>query len=125
MSDRDSPQTPNIILIFCDDLGYGDLGCYGSRANRTPRLDRMADEGIRFTDLYVPAPLCTPSRAGLMTGCYPKRVGLDYGYRNGTLFPGDPLGRFHGPRFPLQSEIDTLKMFGRGPFVGERLHGMQ
>ena len=86
------PQTPNIILIFCDDLGYGDLSCYGSGRNRTPRLDRMADEGLRFTDLYVPAPLCTPSRAGLMTGCYPKRVGLDYGYRDGTLFPGDPLG---------------------------------
>ena len=83
---------PNIILIFCDDLGYGDLSCYGSELNRTPRLDRMAEEGIRFTDFYVPAPLCTPSRAGLMTGCYPKRVGLDYGYRNGTLFPGDPLG---------------------------------
>jgi arylsulfatase A len=85
------PQ-PNIILIFCDDLGYGDLTCYGSDLNRTPRLDQMASEGTRFTDLYVPAPLCTPSRAGLMTGCYPKRVGLDYGYRNGTLFPGDPLG---------------------------------
>ena len=85
------PQ-PNIILIFCDDLGYGDLTCYGSELNRTPRLDKMAKEGLRFTDLYVPAPLCTPSRAGLMTGCYPKRVGLDYGYRNGTLFPGDPLG---------------------------------
>jgi arylsulfatase A len=85
-------QAPNIILIFCDDLGYGDLSCYGSEHNRTPRLDRMADEGVRFTDFYVPAPLCTPSRAGLMTGCYPKRVGLDYGYRNGTLFPGDPLG---------------------------------
>lgn len=87
MSDK-----PNIILIFCDDLGYGDIGCYGSALNRTPRLDRMAEEGARFTDFYVPAPLCTPSRAGLMTGCYPKRVGLDYGYRNGTLFPGDPLG---------------------------------
>ena len=85
-------RPPNIILIFCDDLGYGDLSCYGSQDNRTPRLDRMTDEGLRFTDFYVPAPLCTPSRAGLMTGCYPKRVGLDYGFRNGTLFPGDPLG---------------------------------
>ena len=85
-------RPPNIILIFCDDLGYGDLSCYGSKDNRTPRLDRMADEGLQFTDFYVPAPLCTPSRAGLMTGCYPKRVGLDYGFRNGTLFPGDPIG---------------------------------
>ncbi|MEW6753753.1 MAG: sulfatase [Candidatus Latescibacterota bacterium] len=83
---------PNIILIFCDDLGYGDIGCYGSPVNRTPRLDRMAAEGVRFTAFYVGAPLCTPSRAALMTGCYPRRVGLDYGYRDPTLFPGDPLG---------------------------------
>ena len=53
----DTPETrPNIIVIFCDDLGYGALACYGSELNRTPRLDRMADEGMRFTDFYVPAP---------------------------------------------------------------------
>ena len=92
MTQPPTDLNPNIILIFCDDLGYGDLGCYESEVNSTPRLDQMAAEGIRFTDFYVPAPLCTPSRAGLMTGCYPKRVGLAYGYRNGTLFPGDPLG---------------------------------
>jgi arylsulfatase A len=92
MSNPAKPQKPNIILIFCDDLGYGDLSGYGSNLNRTPRLDQMAEEGVRFTDFYVAGPLCTPSRAGLMTGCYPKRVGLDYGYRDGTLFPGDPMG---------------------------------
>ena len=113
----DTPETrPNIIVIFCDDLGYGDLTCYGSELNRTPRLDRMADEGMRFTDFYVPAPLCTPSRAGLMTGCYPKRVGLDYGYRNGTLFPGDPLGlnpdEITLPRL-LKDEGYATKMVGK------------
>ena len=66
---------PNYVLIFCDDLGYGDLGCYGSKKNRTPRIDQLAREGMRFTDFYSSSPVCTPSRASLMTGCYARRVG--------------------------------------------------
>jgi len=67
---------PNYILIFCDDLGYGDLGCYGSKKNRTPRIDQLAQEGMRFSDFYSSSPVCTPSRASLMTGCYARRVGM-------------------------------------------------
>lgn len=70
---------PNIILINCDDLGYGDLTCYGAKDIRTPQLDRMAAEGTRFTDFSVTSALCTPSRASLMTGKYPGRVGLAIG----------------------------------------------
>jgi len=70
---------PNIILINCDDLGYGDLGCCGAKDIRTPQLDRMAAEGTRFTDFSVTSALCTPSRASLMTGKYPGRVGLATG----------------------------------------------
>ena len=66
----------NVVLIFCDDLGYGDLGCYGSQVNRTPNIDQLADQGQRFTDFYSSSPVCTPSRASLMTGCYPRRVGM-------------------------------------------------
>ncbi len=77
---------------MADDLGYGDLGCYGSMLNKTPRLDRMAEEGLRCTDFYMGAPVCSPSRAGLMTGCYPKRVGLDSGVEWGVLLPADPIG---------------------------------
>ncbi|MEM7385272.1 MAG: sulfatase-like hydrolase/transferase, partial [Verrucomicrobiota bacterium] len=69
-------EPPNVILIFCDDLGYGDLGCYGSTKNRTPHIDRLAKEGMRFTDFYSSSPVCTPSRASLMTGCYARRVGM-------------------------------------------------
>ena len=67
---------PNLIVIFCDDLGYGDLGCYGSEKNRTPRIDKLAAEGMKFTDFYSSSPVCTPSRASLLTGCYARRVGL-------------------------------------------------
>ncbi len=67
-------KNPNVILLNIDDLGYGDIGCYGSRLNFTPHIDRLAEEGILFTDFYAPASVCTPSRAGLMTGCYPKRI---------------------------------------------------
>ncbi len=66
----------NIVLILADDLGYADVGCFGGKGVRTPSLDRMAREGIRLTDFYVAQAVCTASRAALMTGCYPNRVGL-------------------------------------------------
>ncbi|MCG8652314.1 MAG: sulfatase [Pirellulales bacterium] len=69
-------QPPNFVVIFCDDLGYGDLGCYGSTKNRTPRIDSLATQGTRFTDFYSSSPVCTPSRSSLLTGCYPRRVGM-------------------------------------------------
>src|SRR5262245_854134 len=65
---------PNIVIIFADDLGYGDLGCYGSTTNRTPRLDRLAREGTRFTSFYVQV-VCGPSRSALLTGRQPVRSG--------------------------------------------------
>jgi len=68
-------ERPNIVFIFIDDQGYYDLGCYGATEVKTPRIDAMASEGTRFTDYYAAAPICSPSRAGLLTGCYPRRVG--------------------------------------------------
>jgi len=76
---------PNVIVILCDNLGYGDLGCFNPGAYQpTPRIDRMAQQGMKFTHAYAAAPVCTPSRAALLTGCYPRRVGLD-------LAPGQGL----------------------------------
>ncbi len=69
-------RNPNFIIILADDLGYGDLHCYGSKTNSTPNLDRMAADGVRFTDCYVPMPYCAPSRASLLTGRYPFRHGM-------------------------------------------------
>lgn len=71
-------RPPNIVLVFCDDLGYGDIGAFGARRVRTPNIDRMAREGTVLTDYYAAANLCTPSRAGLLTGRYPIRTGLAY-----------------------------------------------
>lgn len=71
-------NSPNIILIFADDLGYGDLGCYGSTTIHTPNLDRLANEGIRFTDYRSVCSVCSPSRASLLTGRYPSRCGMPY-----------------------------------------------
>ncbi len=76
MSSHTEPP-PNIIIINADDLGYGDLSCYGSRAIKTPNIDNLAREGMRFMDFHACDSVCTPSRAGLLTGRYPKRMGLD------------------------------------------------
>ena len=74
---------PNIILILCDDLGQGDPGCYGDKTIRTPHIDRLASEGVRFTDFYASASLCTPSRIGLLTGRYAIRSGLVFPLQSG------------------------------------------
>ena len=68
-----SDERPNVVLIFADDMGYGDLSCYGHPVIQTPNIDQMADEGIRFTSFYSAASVCTPSRAALLTGRYPVR----------------------------------------------------
>lgn len=74
---------PNIIIFFTDDQGYADVGCFGAEGFITPNFDQLADNGIRFTNFYVPATVCTPSRAGILTGQYPKRSNL----HEGVLFP--------------------------------------
>lgn len=84
-------KPPNFVLIFCDDLGYGDLGSFGHPSIRTPNLDRMAAEGQRWTSFYAAAPVCTPSRAALMTGRYPVRNGMCSDKR-GVLFPDSAGG---------------------------------
>ncbi len=103
-----SPETrpPNVVLMFTDDQGYGDLGCYGHPTLRTPNLDRLAEEGARFTQFYVPSPVCSPSRAALLTGCYPKRIGM---HRH-VVFPPDDHG--------LHPDEDTIAdVLSRGGYA--------
>jgi arylsulfatase A-like enzyme len=85
-------KPPNIVFIYADDLGYGDLGCYGSRAIRTPNLDRMAREGLRCTDFYSVSPVCTPSRAALMSGRYAARMGAAQMHLSNVLTADDSAG---------------------------------
>ncbi|MCZ2341535.1 MAG: sulfatase, partial [Bacteroidales bacterium] len=102
-------RPPNFVLILCDNLGYGDVGCYGSQLHRTPHVDRMAREGLKLTDFYVASGVCTPSRAALMTGCYPRRVNLHVSDTGGAVLqPVSPKG-LH----PQEATIaDVLKQQG-------------
>ncbi len=86
-------RQPNFIVIFCDDLGYSDIGAFGSTNHRTPNIDRMAQEGVKLTSFYSTCPVCTPSRSSLMTGCYPKRIGMHESEKGQwVLFPGNSRG---------------------------------
>lgn len=80
-------QSPNFVVIFIDDMGYGDPCCYGGTGYSTPNIDKLAAEGMRFTNFYAAQPVCSASRAGLLTGCYPNRIGI-----SGALFPYSKVG---------------------------------
>lgn len=105
-------ESPNFIIILTDDQGYGDTGRYGAVGFETPNLDRMADEGLRFTDFYVPATVCTPARAALLTGSYPRRVSL----HEAVLYPFSE----HGLHPDEQTIPELLKPLGyRTGMVGK------
>ncbi|WP_139956947.1 sulfatase family protein [Flavicella sediminum] len=84
---KQKSEQPNVVLIFIDDEGYGDVGCYGATGFETPNLDQLASEGMRFTNFYSAQPVCSASRAGILTGCYPNRIGI-----SGALFPHHKVG---------------------------------
>jgi arylsulfatase len=102
-------RRPSIVLILADDLGYGDVGCFGAKDIRTPNIDRLARDGMRLTDFYVSQAVCTASRASLMTGCYANRVGMA-GALNHTSQTG-----IH-PRELLLSEICQQAGYATGGF---------
>ncbi|MFT7037076.1 MAG: arylsulfatase A-like enzyme [Cyclobacteriaceae bacterium] len=86
-TEKQSTEKPNVVLVFIDDEGYGDVGCYGATGFETPNIDRLAKQGMKFTNFYAAQPVCSVSRAGLLTGCYPNRLGMP-----GALFPKDTIG---------------------------------
>jgi len=119
---------PNVVLIFCDDVGYADIGCFGAKGGTTPNIDRLAEEGIRLTSFYASTAVCSASRASLLTGCYPPRVGVYGAYSANAKTLPDPeeetiaellkeagyatgiVGKWHlghrVPFLPLQSGFD-------------------
>ncbi|MDF1746568.1 MAG: sulfatase-like hydrolase/transferase, partial [Gimesia sp.] len=84
---RPAKDHPNIVIVFTDDQGYQDVGVFGSPNIKTPNLDQMANEGVRFTDFYAAQAVCSASRAALLTGCYPNRIGI-----MGALGPQSKIG---------------------------------
>jgi arylsulfatase A-like enzyme len=110
-------RPPNIVFFLADDLGYGDLGCYGNSVNRTPHLDRMAREGMRFTDFCVSWPACTPSRSAILTGRYPQRNGLYDMIRNNEV---NWKFAFNEYNYALSPEM-TLGMDTREITIGQAL----
>src|SRR5688500_7920367 len=86
MSFRAAERPPNVVIIYADDMGYGDVGCYGSKI-KTPNLDRLAKQGRRFTNFHVAQAVCSASRAALLTGSYPNRIGI-----HGALGPKAKIG---------------------------------
>ncbi len=105
-------RKPNVVIIYIDDLAYGDIAPFGSKKNRTPNLDRMANEGMKLTSFYA-APVCTASRAMLLTGCYAKRVGMP-----GVLFPVSPVGLNRSEK----TLAEYLKRLGYVTFIIGKWH---
>ncbi|MEM6470974.1 MAG: sulfatase [Planctomycetota bacterium] len=99
----EASDQPNFVIIFADDQGYGDLGCFGSTKIKTPNIDQLAEEGRRFTNFMVASPVCTPSRAALMTGCYPKRVSM----HQHVLFPASKKG-LHPDEYTMADHFKSL-----------------
>ena len=99
----DREDKPNFIIIFTDDQGYNDLGCFGSKKIRTPNIDQLASEGRKFTSFYVPCSVCSPSRAALLTGCYPKRISME----KHVLFPKSDYG-LHPDEYTIADHLKSL-----------------
>ena len=106
----DEPARPNFVIILVDDLGYGDVGCYGSTVNETPNIDRLAEGGLRCTDFHSNGPMCSPTRAALLTGCYQQRFGKEF---DSALGPGS--NRERGPPLEAVTLAEVLKQSGYAP----------
>jgi len=100
-------KKPNIIIILTDDQGYGDIGCFGAKGFSTPNLDRLAAEGRKFTNFHVAQAVCSASRAGLLTGCYPNRIGI-----HGALGPKSRHGL--GPKEMTLAELVKQRGYATG-----------
>ena len=104
------PGAPNVVYVVLDDVGFADLGCYGSPRNSSPAIDRLAAEGRRFTSFYMASPVCSPSRGALLTGCYPPRIGFGSFEGLPVLFPGQADAVYDGLARHLR-DLPTVVLF--------------
>ena len=96
------PKRPNLVVVMADDMGYGDASCYGNKAFQTPHLDRLAAEGLLFTDFHSSGSVCSPTRAGLLTGRYQQRAGIP------GVINADPKANRHHGLMPLEVTFAEL-----------------
>ena len=113
LSHAAAPRPPNIVIIFTDDQGYGDVGVFGAKGYTTPNLDGMARDGVKFTNFHVAQAVCSASRAALLTGCYSNRVGI-----HGALGPG----AVHGLAATETTIADMLKARGYATGMAGKWH---
>jgi arylsulfatase A-like enzyme len=120
---NDRSSKPNFIFFLVDDLGWTDLGCYGSTFYETPNIDRLAGDGVIFTNAYASCPVCSPTRASIMTGKYPARINLTDWIPGRQFYTGpQPSDRLIPKEFTLQMDLEeqtiaeTLKEFGYRTF---------
>lgn len=97
-------EIPNVLIIYADDLGWSDLGCYGNQAHETPRLDKLASEGMKFTNAYAPAPICSASRASIMTGKSPARLNFEFVATEGEVTDKPLLAPKRTMELPLEEQ---------------------
>jgi arylsulfatase A-like enzyme len=124
---EEKPRRPNVLFILVDDLGYADLGCYGAKDIRTPHLDKLAKDGVRLTDCYAAAPVCSPTRAALITGRYPQRAGFEWVIRYTEKQRGLPAAAASLPKVLKKGGYAT-GLFGKWhlgytPEFGPNAHG--
>ena len=110
-------EQPNFVVIMADDMGYGDLGCYGATAYETPNIDRMAREGMRFTDFHSSGAVCSPTRAGLLTGRYQQRAGVP-----GVIYAAFQRNRHHGLQLQEVTFAEVLREAGYSTGMSGKWH---
>lgn len=118
-----APHRPNVVFILIDDMGYGDLGCYDANAAKTPRIDQLAREGIRFTQYYSNAPICSPSRCALLTGQYPQRWGITSYIDNRRMNENRGMAQWLDPAAPSLARSLQAAGYATGHFGKWHLGG--
>ena len=120
-----APCAPNLVVILLDDLGWGDFSCFGNQAARTPHIDRLAREGMRFEQFYVASPICSPSRTGILTGQYPQRWRITSYLNNRAENAARGMADWLDPRAPSLARQLRAAGYATGHFGKWHLGGQR